>query len=210
MDGKRKEFVHFSLGFGIFQNDDDLTNGWNVSAAQAPYQGQNVEVEVGGEGEVLEGMEQQFSVGLLEEDNQLAGQCEVCQEPSEHILSHEETNILEMRERVRINQLCASHYSSLLTNYKLQITFQKICSDPYKVHTKKIRSDLVVVSLEMHKKNPIVLPGQKVCRKCQTRLGKEEEAKSVFGCFFRLEGPKRAAVALNGQGVPLRRFRHPT
>ena len=155
MDGKRKEFVHFSLGFGIFQNDDDLTNGWNVSAAQAPYQGQNVEVEVGGEGEVLEGMEQQFSVGLLEEDNQLAGQCEVCQEPSEHILSHEETNILEMRERVRINQLCASHYSSLLTNFKLQITFQKICSDPYKVHTKKIRSDLVVVSLEMHKKNPV-------------------------------------------------------
>ena len=48
MDGKRREFVHFSLGFGIFQNDDDFTNGWNVSAAQAPYQGQNVEVEVGG------------------------------------------------------------------------------------------------------------------------------------------------------------------
>ena len=57
MDGKRKEFVHFSLGFGIFQNDDDLTNGWNVSAAQAPYQGQNVEVEVGGEGEVEVGVE---------------------------------------------------------------------------------------------------------------------------------------------------------
>ena len=88
MDGKRKEFVHFSLGFGIFQNDDDLTNGWNVSAAQAPYQGQNVEVEVEGEGEV--------------------------------------------------------------------------------------------------------------------------EGEVLFGCFFRLEGPRRAAVALNGQGVPLRRFRHPT
>ena len=66
MSGKEREVVHFSLGFGIFQNDDELTNGWVVSAAQAPYQGQNVEeVEDGVDGEAVEGeevevMEHQF------------------------------------------------------------------------------------------------------------------------------------------------------
>ena len=105
--GKR-EVVHFSLCFGIFQNDDELTNGWNVSAAQAPYQGQNVEeVEEGIDEEAVEGegvevMEQQFSEGLHEEDNHLAGQCEMCQEALQHILSLEETNVLELREKVRI------------------------------------------------------------------------------------------------------------
>ena len=77
MSGKEREVVHFSLCFGIFQNDDELMNGWNVSAAQAPYQGQNVEeVEEGIDGEAVEGvevMEQQFSEGLHEEDNHLAG-----------------------------------------------------------------------------------------------------------------------------------------
>ena len=33
----------------------------------------------------------------------------------------------------------------------------------------------------MYKKNPIFLPGQKVCRKCQTRLSKEEDASSDGG-----------------------------
>ena len=111
MSEKEREVVHFSLGFGIFQNDDELMNGWNVSAAQAPYQGQNVEeVEEGIDGEAVEGegvevMEQQFLEGLHEEDNHLAGQCEMCQEASQHILSLEETNVLEMREKVRIKQL---------------------------------------------------------------------------------------------------------
>ena len=123
MSEKEREVVHFSLGFGIFQNDDELMNGWNVSAAQAPYQGQNVEeVEEGIDEEAVEGvgvevMEQQFSEGLHEEDNNLAGQCEMCQEASQHILSLEETNVLEMREKVRIKQLCASHYSVLLKDY---------------------------------------------------------------------------------------------
>ena len=106
MSGEEREIVHFSLGFGIFQNDDELMNGWNVSAAQAPYQVQNVEeVEEGIDGEAVEGvevMEQQFSEGLHEEDNHLAGQCEMCQEALQHILSLEETNVLEMREKVRI------------------------------------------------------------------------------------------------------------
>ena len=77
MGEKEREAVHFSLCFGIFQNDDELTNGWNVSAAQAPYQVQNVEeVKEGIDGEAVEGvevMEQQFSEGLHEEDNHLAG-----------------------------------------------------------------------------------------------------------------------------------------
>ena len=108
MSGEEREIVHFSLGFGIFQNDDELMNGWNVSAAQAPYQGQNVEeVEEGIDEEAVEGegvevMEQQFSEGLHEEDNHLAGQCEMCQEALQHILSLEETNVLELREKVRI------------------------------------------------------------------------------------------------------------
>ena len=107
MSGEEREIVHFSLGFGIFHNDDELTNGWNVSAAQAPYQGQNVEeVEEGADGE-----DQQFSEGLQ------AGQCEMCQEASQHNLSLEETNVLEMREKIRIKQLCASHYSGLVTKY---------------------------------------------------------------------------------------------
>ena len=184
MSGKEREVVHFSLGFGIFQNDDELTNGWIVSAAQAPYQGQIVEeVEDGVGGEAMEGeevevMEHQFSEGLHEEDNCPAGQCEMCQESSQHILSLEETNVLEMRQKVRIKQLCASHYSGLLKNYT---SFQKFCSDPYKVHTKGIKTDLVVVSVDMYKKNPIFLPGQKVCRKCQTRLGKEEDASGEGG-----------------------------
>ena len=59
--------------------------------------------------------------------------------------------------------------------------FQKFCSDPYKVHTKKIKSDLVVVSVDIYKKNPIFLPGQKVCRKCQTRLSIEEDASGEGG-----------------------------
>ena len=123
MSEKEREVVHFSLGFGIFQNDDELMNGWNVSAAQAPYQGQNVEeVEEGIDEEAVEGegvevMEQQFSEGLHEEDNHLAGQCEMCQEASQHNLSLEETNVLEMREKIRIKQLCASHYSGLVTKY---------------------------------------------------------------------------------------------
>ena len=66
MNGKDRQVVHFSLGFGIFHNDDELTNGWNVSAGQAPYQGQNVEAVE--EGEDVEVMEQQFSGGLHEED----------------------------------------------------------------------------------------------------------------------------------------------
>ena len=33
----------------------------------------------------------------------------------------------------------------------------------------------------MYKKNPIFLPGQKVCRKCQTRLSKEEDASCDGG-----------------------------
>ena len=113
MSGEEREIVHFSLGFGIFHNDDELTNGWNVSAAQAPYQGQNVEeVEEGADWE-----DQQFSEGLHEEDIHLAGQCEMCQEASQHNLSLEETNVLEMREKIRIKQLCASHYSGLVTKY---------------------------------------------------------------------------------------------
>ena len=98
MSGKEREIVHFSLGFRIFHNDDELTNGWNVSAAQAPYKGQNVEeVEEGADWE-----DQQFSEGLHEEDIHLAGQCEMCQEALQHILSLEETNVLELREKVRI------------------------------------------------------------------------------------------------------------
>ena len=46
---------------------------------------------------------------------------------------------------------------------------------------KKIKSDLVAVSVDMYKKNPIFLPGQKVCRKCQTRLSKEEDASCDGG-----------------------------
>ena len=34
--------------------------------------------------------------------------------------------------------------------------------------------------------------------------------KSVFGCFFQMEGLRTATVALNDQGVPFRQFRHPT
>ena len=67
---------------------------------------QNVEeVEEGIDGEAVEGvevMEQQFSEGLHEEDNHLAGQCEMCQEALQHILSLEETDVLELREKVRI------------------------------------------------------------------------------------------------------------
>ena len=66
----------------------------------------------------------------------------------------------------------STQYSVLLKDYSF---FQKFCSDPYKVHTKKIKSDLVVVSVDIYKKNPIFLPGQKVFRKCQTRLSKERK-----------------------------------
>ena len=31
MDGGGKELVNFSLGWGFFQTDDEVTNGWSVS-----------------------------------------------------------------------------------------------------------------------------------------------------------------------------------
>ena len=76
--GKREKLFTFPSA-SEYLYDDELMNGWNVSAAQAPYQGQNVEeVEEGIDGEAVEGegvevMEQQFSEGLHEEDNHLVG-----------------------------------------------------------------------------------------------------------------------------------------
>ena len=176
MGDKEREIVHFSVGFGIFQNDDEVTDGWSVSETLHQHQGQNLCME---EEDELE-QEVAFIEGSQELDKKPAGQChiEVCKDRSEHLLSPEESNILEIRERVRLGQLCTSHYSKLLTNYS---AFQHACSNPYQVHTKKVKSDLVVISADMHKKNPIFIPGQKVCRKCRTRHTNEEDVSGADG-----------------------------
>ena len=38
MGDKEREIVHFSVGFGIFQNDDEVTDGWSAPGADVMFQ----------------------------------------------------------------------------------------------------------------------------------------------------------------------------
>ena len=73
MGDKEREIVHFSVGFGIFQNDDEVTDGWSVSETLHQHQGQNVCME---EEDELE-QEVAFIEGSQELDNKPAGQCHI-------------------------------------------------------------------------------------------------------------------------------------
>ena len=126
MDGGGKELVNFSLGWGFFQTDDEVTNGWSVSQAQESYKRQREEEEAlankrqkpGGDqgtdgldqGEWVENNWQDASVCPEQEqelwESDLLGKCDMCEEPSGHLLGLEESNILRIREKVNCSRLC--------------------------------------------------------------------------------------------------------
>ena len=192
MDGGGKELVNFSLGWGFFQTDNEVTNGWSVSQAQESYKRQREEEEAlankrqkPGDDQGTDGLDQGEWVGNNWQDasvcpeqeqelweSDLLGKCDMCEEPSGHLLGLEESNILRIREKVNCSRLCESHYTNLIQKYTF---FQKSCCDPYQIHKKQMRNYLMVLTMDMYENNPKLLPGKKVCMKCFTRCSQESE-----------------------------------
>ena len=176
MDEGGKELVNFPLGWGFFQTEDEITNGWSVSQTQEALKRHREEQEEinnkrqkpqkdqGSDGlDQSEWVEQDVSVCLELREGDNLGKCDLCEEQSVHVLGLEDSNILKIREKVDVSQLCDSHFTNLVQKYSF---FQVACADPYQLHKKKMKERLVVVTMDMHRNNHILLPGQKVCRNC--------------------------------------------
>ena len=190
MDSGEKELVNFSLGWGFFQTEDESEekDGWSVSHTQESMKRHREEEELANKRRKPENIEpggvpvQGECVGLDEgvcpvKDGQVRGDdhlggCDLCEEPSSHFLGYEDSNILKIRDKVNVSQLCDSHHDKLVRKYTF---FQKSCCDPHQLHKKQVKADLIVVTMDMYMNNPILLPGKKVCSRCATRCRRVHE-----------------------------------
>ena len=83
-------------------------------------------------------------------------------------LTNEIQELLRLRTEAtfEINStICFHHKASLITRYE---TLQKQCSDPFKMHVKRITKALRVVDIETAKQLKIK-PGQKLCVNCRKK-----------------------------------------
>lgn len=78
-----------------------------------------------------------------------------------------EKTLLSLRSNIplaAIHNICTHHDAKLLKYYT---SYQKKCCDPLDRHQKPARTNLKVVTLEMHQNlSEKIIPGQKICRKC--------------------------------------------
>ena len=90
-------------------------------------------------------------------------------------LSAKESEVLEYRLQFPVKCLCKLHYRDQFSRYN---SWFKKCSDPCLVHTKPVKTQLKDISLDLArdaKKHAefLVIPGQKVCKKCEHFLSEK-------------------------------------
>ena len=86
----------------------------------------------------------------------------------EHIISDEQSEILNFRFGFEIRYLCDEHFQDQFSRYK---GWHQKCSDPSHRHKKVVKSNLIEVSLDTAKDVKMfseycVVPGQKLCKYC--------------------------------------------
>ena len=59
-------------------------------------------------------------------------------------LTEEEVLLVEIRNNIKAQVLCGSHYDKLLRKFSF---FQRNCSDPYKIHKKKVMCRLSKITM---------------------------------------------------------------
>lgn len=78
--------------------------------------------------------------------------------------------LVEIRNNIKAQVLCAGHYDKLLRKFSF---FQVSCSDPYKIHKKGVKGRLSEITMEMWKHDAKFIPGRKICKHCQRKISNE-------------------------------------
>ena len=87
-------------------------------------------------------------------------------------LTEEEKYLVHAREDLNVDFLCGEHHKISLSKYEW--LHQKHCSNPFRVHTKKVTTRLSTVTIEMFKHDQSFVPGKSICKHCKTRVKKDE------------------------------------
>ena len=153
MSASGNKTVQFSMGFGIFETDDEVNDGWNQSPIPETCDDQEMDYQQ-----------------PEESDNIQEAECGACQGEAQYRLTAEEALCVELRENVSYQNLCSVHYKFLVEGYSGR---QKSCCNPYKVHSKAVKARLSIVTLDMYRRDPRFLPGKKICRSCHARFNQE-------------------------------------
>ena len=93
-------------------------------------------------------------------------------------LSAEEIWLVEIRQQVKVEALCVKHYEKHVSKFAF---FERNCSDPYKVHTKKSRHQLSELSIDMYRHDHVLVPGRKICNNCRVRVNKNMKTQVESG-----------------------------
>ena len=113
--------------------------------------------------------------------NRCSLQCEECVSSDTISLSQVEIETLEFRFSFPVLSLCKKHYDD---QFKRYIGWQYKCCDPRGGHSKAIKSDLRTISLcfaqDISKFTEYrVIPGQKLCKRCQSFLSYMVDSSKV-------------------------------
>lgn len=101
-------------------------------------------------------------------------------------LSEEDTILLGLRvvgfEKKKNEVICKYHFDNRLVNYQSKWT---CCCNPVNLHPSSIKKSLTAITLDFHVEvlsacNVILIPGQKLCRKCFSKLKSQIEEKKLF------------------------------
>ena len=85
-------------------------------------------------------------------------------------LTEEEVLLVEIRNNIKAQVLCGSHYDKLLRKFSF---FQRNCSDPYKIHKKKVMCRLSEITMDMWRHDAKFIPGMMICKNCQQKISNE-------------------------------------
>ena len=85
-------------------------------------------------------------------------------------LTEEEVLLVEIRNNIKAQVLCGSHYDKLLRKFSF---FQRNCSDPYKIHKKKVMWRLSEITMEMWRHDAKFIPGMMISKNCQQKISNE-------------------------------------
>ena len=85
-------------------------------------------------------------------------------------LTEEEVLLVEIRNNIKAQVLCGRHYDKLLRKFSF---FQRNCSDPYKIHKKKVMWRLSEITMEMWRHDAKFIPGMMICKHCQQKISNE-------------------------------------
>jgi hypothetical protein len=95
------------------------------------------------------------------------------------VVPNEEIEVLSLRTRISqedLSTICSHHYKEFLTYFSLNI---KKCCDVLNIHKKAVRTNLMVIKMEHRPLHNNLIPGDKLCFKCFSRLKHEDDSNSI-------------------------------